>query len=100
MPAYFIASYKITNPGVYWNEYIPKVMPLVIKHQGEPIVVDQEVAALEGNPQHYIVVIKFPSRDAAESWFQDPDYKPVAAIRHGATENGWATISDHFVPPQ
>ena len=98
--AYFIANYQITDPDTYWNQYIPQVMPLVIKHGGETLVADAEVKGVEGEPQHFLVVLRFPTREAAEAWFNDPDYQPVAAIRHAATTNAWATICDQFVPPQ
>ncbi len=99
MSAYFIANYTITDPDAYYKQYIPQVMPLVGKYEGQPLVVDAEAKGLEGAPQRQLVVIQFPSREAAEGWYNDPDYAPVAAIRHAATENGWATISDHFVMP-
>ncbi|UTW61735.1 DUF1330 domain-containing protein [bacterium SCSIO 12741] len=99
MPAYFIANYQITDPNRYQNEYIPQVMPIMAKHGGKPIVVDMEVNGVEGSPQHFIVVIEFPNRAAAEAWHNDPDYQPVAAIRHESAANAWAAICDQFVPP-
>ena len=100
MSAYYIANYRVLNPAVFFNEYIPQVMPLVAKQGGETLVADANVQAVEGEALPFLVVLQFPSRAAAEAWYNDPAYQPVKAIRMRVTEGGFATISDHFVPPQ
>ncbi len=99
MSAYFIASYAIVDQEKY-DEYTAAVLPGLMKHSAEPVVVAHGLEASEGTAPQTYIVLKFASEEAARGWYDDPDYQPLKAIRLAATENGTAVIAPGFVMPQ
>lgn len=83
MAAYFIFEIDITDPS--WGpEYGAKVGPLVAKHGGKLLVRSTDAVRVEGKRSlpTVVVVLEFPSRDAAQAWHSDPEYTPLIAIRN------------------
>jgi len=77
MVCYVTANLTITDPS--WVEpYIPAVHDIVAKHGGRYIAQSTEVTVLEGNePAPSVsVILEFPDRAAAESFYSDDAYKP------------------------
>jgi uncharacterized protein (DUF1330 family) len=102
MAAYLIAAYDIGNPDEY-AKYNPggleTIMGTIMKHGGKVLMAGGENTWLAGERQA-LVVIEFPTVDAAKAWEADPDYAPVKAIRHGATTNRFEVIGPQFVMPE
>lgn len=98
MSAYVIGSYNIINPDLY-GAYVQKTMPIIMKYGGQPIVVDTNNETSEGEPRNQVVIIKFPSKEKAWGWINDPEYMEVKKMRHEATEKGFLTVADEFVMP-
>jgi uncharacterized protein (DUF1330 family) len=81
MKAYAIANVDVTNLEGF-KEYAQRVGPLVEKHGGRYLVRGGAVTVKEGDPGlNRVVVIEFPSMEAANAFYDDPDYKPVLAMR-------------------
>ena len=97
MTAYFIASYRITDPAGY-EPYVPAVIPILQVHGCEVVVAEHASEAVEGQPGEVTVVLKFASKKAGWAWYNSPEYQ---AIKHHRTDNseGNAVIVDHWVPP-
>jgi uncharacterized protein (DUF1330 family) len=59
--------------------------PSVERHGGRFLARGGAVRVLEGdwNPER-VVVIEFSSADAAQAWFDSPDYVEARAVREGA----------------
>lgn len=98
MPAYVIATYNVIDKEMY-KEYIKKTMPIVFKYGGQPIVADSKNECAEGEPRNQAVIIKFPSKEIAWGWINDPEYMEVKKLRHEATEKGFLTVADELVMP-
>ena len=82
--AYIIANVEVTNPTQYedykkWSTEAMKV------HGAEVCVRGGKVEVLEGdwNPQR-IVLLKFPSVEAAKKFNDSPEYGKARASRQGA----------------
>ena len=45
------------------------------------VVADFESEAIEGDPGHVTVVLKFASKDAARGWFDSPEYQEIIGLR-------------------
>jgi uncharacterized protein (DUF1330 family) len=99
MAHYFIASYDVTNQEKYQNEYIPAVIPLLMKHGGQVLVADYDVEVLVGSPAKSKIVLKFENEETAKSWYNDPDYSPVKKIRYDSSTNTIELFAKEFVPP-
>ncbi|MFN3232912.1 MAG: DUF1330 domain-containing protein [Alphaproteobacteria bacterium] len=82
MPAYMIGRLTIKNTD-WLAEYQPKTQALVAKHGGKYIVAGADFERLEGSgePPNGLVVLEFPTRAAAEAWYNDPEYREMIALR-------------------
>ena len=90
MTAYLIAMMDVHDDAEY-EEYRDKVPAFIAKHGGDFIVRGGAAEIFEGSwPAGRIVVLEFANYAAAQAFVADPDYQPVAAIRHRtATSHLW-----------
>jgi uncharacterized protein (DUF1330 family) len=52
-----------------------------VAHGAEIVVADFESEAIEGDPGHVTVVLKFASKKAARGWFDSPEYQEIIGLR-------------------
>ena len=82
---YVIAQITVTDPEAYPG-YVAMVGPTVEKFGGEFIVRGGRSESHEGTPPgDRNVVIRFPSYEAAKSWYHSPDYAEAKAVRRAAS---------------
>ncbi len=87
MAAYLIVDIEVTDTEAYQG-YVTQVPPLVARHGGTYLVRGGPHETLEGDwSPHRMVVLQFPDADAARAFVNDPDYAPVKAIRHRASNS-------------
>ncbi len=98
MPGYVIANYTITDTEMY-AEYPPAVGPTLAQYGGKLLVAGSDSKVLEGNPLASTVVVEFESVEAAQRWYDSPEYTKVKHLRTSASE-GWVLIAPQFVMPQ
>jgi uncharacterized protein (DUF1330 family) len=81
MAAYIIANIEITDPAPY-EAYRSGVPATLAQYGGRYLARGGATLVLEGAfvPKR-IVVIEFPSLDAAKSWHASPEYAPLKALR-------------------
>jgi uncharacterized protein (DUF1330 family) len=82
--AYIIANVRVTDP-VQYEEY-KKLSTLAMQaHGAEPCVRGGAVTVLEGDWQpDRMVVLKFPSVEQAQRFYDSPEYKKARDARAGA----------------
>ncbi len=81
MTAYCIVYEIVDDPSTF-EDYRRQVMPTIEAHQGRFIVRGGAFTALEGEmPYQRIAVLEFPSRAAAEAWYNSPDYQRILPLR-------------------
>ena len=97
MSAYFIASYRITDPAGY-EPYVPAVIPTLQAHGCEVLAADYTSQAIEGEPNAVTVILKFASKEAALAWYNSPEYQAIIHLRTDNTE-GTAVLVDQWSPP-
>ena len=83
---YFIISYDIVDVELF-NNYGPKLIPLLMKYNAEVLASDTEAIVFEGSARRMNAIIKFPSKDAAMSCYNDLEYQPIKKIRLDSTKN-------------
>jgi uncharacterized protein (DUF1330 family) len=87
MPGYLIANLEITDPAGF-EQYRAKVSPLIAQFGGRYLVRGGEVRTLEGNlPIRRLVVLEFPSVEAAQRFYDSPEYQPLRKIRLASTKS-------------
>ena len=98
MRGYLIANYTINDPNTY-QKYVEAVMPVITKYGGKLIIGDFELKKLEGNPNQGVVVVEFESTEAAERFYNSPEYTEGKKLRLASTK-GWVGIAKEFTPPK
>jgi uncharacterized protein (DUF1330 family) len=97
MPAYLIVNIEVTDPPAF-ERYRAAVPPVIAKHGGRYLVRGGEMRRLEGErPWHRLVVLEFPTRDAAEAFYADPEYAPLLALRLASTRSD-VVLVDGYTP--
>ena len=87
MKYYLVAALTVHDTS-WQKEYTPNVSALVAKHGGIFMARTHQLEKLEGDGDapEVCVIIEFPSQDAAEGFYNDPDYEPFKESRKaGAT---------------
>lgn len=85
--AYIVAEIDIHDSAGF-EDYRSAVAPMIAAFGGRYLVRGGAVSALEGDaPTARIVVLEFPTRAAAETFWHSEEYAPVAAIRHRTTHS-------------
>ena len=95
---YLIANYEITDPETY-QKYLEAAAPLVSQYNGTITIFNLNSTAVEGNPKPVMAIAEFPSLADVERYYHSPEYSEVKQLRIASTQ-GWALISEGFVPPQ
>ena len=81
MPAYIIVEVNVHNPEEY--EDYKKLTPASLQpFNGKFIVRGGATETLEGDWQaKRIVVLEFPTKELAKSWWSSDEYAPAKALR-------------------
>ena len=87
MPAYLVGRLTIHNSD-WLAEYQPITEALVAKHGGRYLVGGAEFERVEGEgePPNGLVVLEFPTLDAVNAWYNDPEYKPMIELRQSGAD--------------
>lgn len=84
--AYVVGHITVKNVEM-WDEYRSKVPETLAPWGGELVFRGKQVAALSGESHHSdIVVIRFPSVAAVNSWFSSSAYQSLIPLRQQAAE--------------
>jgi uncharacterized protein (DUF1330 family) len=84
--AYIAGLVKLRDPA-WLDEYRPKCLALVEKHGGRYLAAAPSPERLEGKePADILVVLEFPSVEAAKAWHADPDYQPLIRLRQSGSD--------------
>lgn len=86
MSAFVIASINVTDPEKYKN-YMALSPGAIAAAGGRFVVRGGNPKIMEGDwPRPRVVVVEFPSREAAEAFYNSPLYVAARAERDGAAE--------------
>lgn len=67
------------------EEYKERVFPVVSAFGGRYIVASERIRVVEGNWQpRYLVMIEFPSFDAATRWYESDEYRELKLLRQSS----------------
>ena len=95
MACYTVGHITVTNMEGY-KEYAAQVPAIIAKHGGRYLVRGGHATDVEGAmPGDRHVVLEFPDRAAAESFYNSPEYQAILPIRL-ANSTGVMTIVDGF----
>lgn len=83
MSVYVIGQLDVFDREAY-QAYLDGFMPSFIRHGGELLATSaQPTEILEGSWAHpKTVLMRFPDAESARAWYDDPEYRALAEIRH------------------
>ena len=85
MKAFVIATETAKDEAMF-AEYRKAVPATIEAFGGKFIVRGGDLKLLEGEWQHpRLVIIEFPSREAAEGWYRSPEYQKIIGLRLNST---------------
>lgn len=92
MKAYLVLDLAVRDYPAF-SEYIEKVPAFIRKHGGKYIVQGAEPIPVEGDwrPER-MVILEFPSRQAATDFLNDPEFQDLLAIRHRSTTSNLVLV--------
>ncbi len=93
---YIVAEIDIRDRERY-AKYEAGFAPILLRHSGRLVGLDESAQSLEGEPLLGRVVIAwFPSRQHALDWFHDPQYQAIAEHRRAASTARFVSVVDGF----
>lgn len=91
MPAYIIVGFTPTDQKKL-QQYGASVPSTLVKYSGE-IIVKGSIEQLHGNLNFQMqVVIEFPSKDMATSWYHSKEYQELIPIRDAGMNSEFQLI--------
>ena len=111
MAGYLILNYSVDNVEQY-HQYVQHALPILEKHEAKLLIASyapdadgivfpaMRTATLEGSAPDVIVVVEFPSVEAANKFYDDPDYAAIMHLRTDSTSNAYAVVADEFRIPE
>lgn len=86
MAAYMLASIEVTDPVTY-EDYRKGVAGTIAQYGGRFLARGGATEHLEGSfvPKR-VVIVEFPSMEAAKRWYGSPEYAPLLALRKRASK--------------
>jgi uncharacterized protein (DUF1330 family) len=94
MKAYAVAHIRDVRMGPAIVEYLEKIDATLEPFGGRFIIHGGEKTLLEGNWPGDLIVIEFPSRDAAISWYNSNNYRAILPLRTDNSAADTIIVSD------
>ena len=98
MKYYSVAEMVITNRG-WAPEYVKNVTRMVEQHGGRFLARTSNVERLEGErtlPQVFLI-IEWPSKEAAEAFYESEEYRPYREARIAGARNEFLLVAGEDV---
>ncbi|MBV9783130.1 MAG: DUF1330 domain-containing protein [Acidisphaera sp.] len=97
MPAYLIANVTITDPEGF-KHYGEQVSAVIAQYGGRYLVRGGVIHPMEGDHGFdRLVVVEFPSMEAAKRFYDSPEYAPLLKLRIETTRSRLA-FAEGYAP--
>jgi len=97
MTAYALAHLRTPSTDDDVLEYLERIQATLEPFGGEFVVHGPEVEVIEGTWPGTLVIIAFPTREAARDWYDSPAYRAILPLRTTHIE-GSAILFDGVRP--
>jgi uncharacterized protein (DUF1330 family) len=87
MPAYVVVQITVNDPVAY-ERYKELAPPAIAAYGGRYLLRGGSVKTLEGgwNPGRF-VILEFPDREHAQSWWDSAEYAEAKALRYACADS-------------
>jgi uncharacterized protein (DUF1330 family) len=98
MRCYAVAEIDVTDPG-WVRDYVTAVTPMVERHGGRYLARTPKVDRVEGErePPQTFLIIEWPSREAADAFYQSDEYRPFRERRREGARNEFLLVAGEDV---
>ena len=86
MSAYFVFVRDKMKDAAAYAAYGQKAVASMSGHEARPLAANGALTPVEGAPADGVVIIEFPTVEAAKAWYHSPAYQACVGERLGATE--------------
>ena len=86
MPTYVVFTRESTKDAAEMKTYSQKVGPTLAGHPIKVLAAYGKQEVLEGPPVEGVVILEFPSIQAAKAWYNSPAYREVREHRFRGAE--------------
>ncbi len=98
MKGYVIVLLDVRDHDLY-VDYARRASAIEARHGGKALVAADADEVVDGEwPSQRVVVLEFPSLDAARAWYNDPDYADLIEQRHEATTSNIVFVEGFQTP--
>jgi uncharacterized protein (DUF1330 family) len=92
MSAYLIVEVQVRDPAIY-SQYTARTPAIIAKYGGRFIVRGGPAETLEGEARNRrIVIVEFPSMEAARAFYHSPEYQEAKDIRTAASDGHFVLV--------
>jgi uncharacterized protein (DUF1330 family) len=95
---YAVAEIDVTDPG-WVREYVAEVTPLVEARGGRYLARTATIQKIEGErtPPQTFLIIEWPSREAADEFYDSEEYRPYRERRKAGARNEFVLVAGEDV---
>lgn len=95
MKGYIIANIEVRDAAAF-ARYRAAVAPVIAAHGGRYLIRGGKITHKEGEmPLQRLVVLEFPSPEAAERFYHSDAYRPLLELRAAATQSQVALVEGY-----
>jgi uncharacterized protein (DUF1330 family) len=92
MTVYILNNMTIRDKNQY-TTYVRAFMPIFLKYGGTVLALQDSPSAIEGSWNFdRTVLLSFPSREAADRWYNSDEYQAIASHRRAGTNSNVAIL--------
>ena len=98
MKHYAVAELDITDPA-WVRDYVAEVTPMVERRGGRYLARTPRVERIEGErtPPQIFMIIEWPSKEAAEEFYDSEEYRPHREARRAGARNDFFLLAGEDV---
>lgn len=98
MRYYAVAELDVTDPD-WVRDYVANVTPMVERHGGRYLARTGRIEQVEGErtPPQVLLVIEWPSKQAADAFYDSEEYRPHREARRQGARNEFLLVAGEDV---
>lgn len=95
---YWIAQVEVKNADGYKNDYVSLLPAVLKKFGGKYVTRGGQTEVVEGKSKSRVVVLEFPSYQAAMDCYRSPEYAKAKAARQSHAESDLIVVEGYDGP--
>ena len=95
---YWIAQVEVKNPDGYKNDYVAALPGVMRKFGGRYVTRGGQTEIVEGKSKSRVVILEFPSYQAAMDCYRSPEYAKLIAVRKANADADLIVIEGYDGP--